>query len=72
MPMPAATDFASTQAGPYLFIAGGLVGDGITCVKTQRYNMANNVWGWAGVLTIQWRAGLAISESRLYPPGWQR
>jgi hypothetical protein len=68
-PMPVATDFAgSVQAGPYLYIAGGVVGDGIHLHnETQRYNMATGDWEQGPDLTIpQWGAGLAISGSRLY------
>jgi N-acetylneuraminic acid mutarotase len=67
--MPAATDFAaSVQAGPYLYIAGGFVGDGVHLHdEVQRYDMASDAWELGPALTIpQWAGGLAINESRLY------
>ncbi len=69
MPMPVATDFAaSVQAGPYLYIAGGFVGDGIHLHdETQRYDMASGIWELGPTLAIpQFGGGLAINESRLY------
>jgi hypothetical protein len=68
-PMPAATDFAaSVQAGPYLYIAGGFVGDGVHLHdELQIYDMASDTWELGPPLTIpQFAGGLAINESRLY------
>jgi hypothetical protein len=59
---------ASVQAGPYLYIAGGIVGDGIHLHdEVQRYDMASNTWELGPSLTIpQWGGDLAINGSRLY------
>jgi hypothetical protein len=68
-PMLVATDFAgSIQAGPYLYIAGGFVGDGINLHdETQRFNMATNIWELGPPLSIpQFGGGLAITGSAVF------
>jgi N-acetylneuraminic acid mutarotase len=71
-PMPVAANFGGyIQAGPYLYVVGGLSGDfDNNLPSTQRYDMSRDQWE-QGPLFISRRAatGLAITEDSLYALG---
>ncbi|OGO62571.1 MAG: hypothetical protein A2030_11280 [Chloroflexi bacterium RBG_19FT_COMBO_50_10] len=69
--LTAASFFASTQAGPYLYAVGGFSGDLAHNVdQTQRYNMATNQWEIGPTFTSARALGpLAVTSSHLYMLG---
>jgi len=70
--MPVPSNFGGViQAGPYLYVVGGMSGDYNNNLNTtQRYNMQDNIWE-QGPLFNSRRvlAGMAITEGYLYAVG---
>lgn len=72
MPHPV-RDPAFTQAGPYLYLAGGLTADGVVSDVVQRLDLRSGVWT-TGPALAEPRAGAALiaTDKALYVVGGER